>query len=467
MDKRKTKITNKNKVLPFGKDIGCANIYFIGIGGIGMSALARYFVANNKHVAGYDKTQSENTNELEKLSIKVHFKDDVKNIDQRYLNPKDTLIVYTPAIPKSNMELAYFVHHNFQVMKRSQVLGLITQNTFCMAIAGTHGKTTTTSILGHLLKECNVEVTAFLGGISENYNSNLILQGSKVTVVEADEFDRSFLTLSPDFACITSMDADHLDVYGESEALQKSFIAFTKKLKPNGKLFVKKGLPIKGITYAIEEDADYMVKNIKIENGSYVFDVKTPNQNIESLKFNLPGRHNLSNALIALAMAVEYGCSPYNLASALATYKGVKRRFTYQINTEKLIFIDDYAHHPEEINAVYQALCEMYPNRKVLVIFQPHLYSRTRDFVEEFAQSLSQFDTVLLLDIYPARELPIKGVTSKWLLSKINIINKKLISKSEIVSEIQKNNAQIILTLGAGDIGEEVKHIKQELVIAS
>lgn len=467
MNKRKTKITNKNKVLPFGKDIGCANIYFIGIGGIGMSALARYFVVNNKHVAGYDKTQSENTNELEKLSIKVHFKDDVKNIDQRYLNPKDTLIVYTPAIPKSNIELAYFVHHNFQVMKRSQVLGLITQNTFCMAIAGTHGKTTTTSILGHLLKECNVEVTAFLGGISENYNSNLILQGSKVTVVEADEFDRSFLTLSPDFACITSMDADHLDVYGESEALQKSFIAFTKKLKPNGKLFVKKGLPIKGITYAIEEEADYMAKNIRIENGSYVFDVKTPNQNIESLKFNLPGRHNLSNALIALAMAVEYGCSPYNLASALATYKGVKRRFTYQIKTKKLIFIDDYAHHPEEINAVYQALCEMYPNRKVLVIFQPHLYSRTRDFVEEFAQSLSQFDTVLLLDIYPARELPIKGVTSKWLLSKINIINKKLISKSEIVSEIQKYNAQIILTLGAGDIGEEVKHIKQELVIAS
>ena len=352
-------------------------------------------------------------------------------------------------------------------MKRSQVLGLITQNTFCMAIAGTHGKTTTTSILGHLLKECNVEVTAFLGGISENYNSNLILQGSKVTVVEADEFDRSFLTLSPDFACITSMDADHLDVYGESEALQKSFIAFTKKLKPNGKLFVKKGLPIKGITYAIEEEADYMAKNIRIENGSYVFDVKTPNQNIESLKFNLPGRHNLSNALIALAMAVEYGCSPYNLASALATYKGVKRRFTYHIKTEKLIFIDDYAHHPEEINAVYQALCEMYPNRKVLVIFQPHLYSRTRDFVEEFAQSLSQFDIVLLLDIYPARELPIKGVTSKWLLSKINIINKKLISKSEIVSEIQKYNAQIILTLGAGDIGEEVKHIKQELVIAS
>ncbi|MCF6296044.1 MAG: UDP-N-acetylmuramate--L-alanine ligase [Flavobacteriaceae bacterium] len=443
------------------------NIYFIGIGGIGMSALARYFAAKNKYVAGYDKTQTEITKELEKIDIKIHFEDSVSNIETRFLNPKDTLIVYTPAIPQTNEELTYFLNNNFQVLKRSQVLGLITKNKTCIAIAGTHGKTTTTSILGHLLKECNVEVTVFLGGISENYNSNLILQGNKVFVVEADEFDRSFLTLSPDFACITSMDADHLDIYGKAEDLEESFREFSKKLKPNGKLFVKKGLPIKGITYAIEEDADYMATNIKIENGAYVFDVKTPSQNIENLKFNLPGRHNLSNALIALAMAVEFGCSPYSLARALASYKGVKRRFTYQIKTEKLIFIDDYAHHPEEINAVYQAMCEMYPKRKVLVIFQPHLYSRTRDFADEFAQSLSQFDTVLLLDIYPARELPIEGVTSKWLLSKINNINKKLILKSEIVSEIKNYDTQIILTLGAGDIGEEVKHIKQKLEIAS
>ena len=443
------------------------NIYFIGIGGIGMSALARYFVANNKYVSGYDKTQTEVTNELEKLNIKIHFEDNVNNIDKRYLNPKNTLVVYTPAIPKSNSELIYFIKHKFQVLKRSEILGLITQKTFCMAVAGTHGKTTTTSILGHLLKECNVEVTAFLGGISENYNSNLILQGNKVSVVEADEFDRSFLTLSPNFACITSMDADHLDIYGASETLQKSFVAFTKKIKTDGKLFVKKGLPIQGITYAIDEEADYMATNIKIENGTYLFDVKTPSKNIENLKFNLPGRHNLSNALIALAMAVEFGCSPYSLASALASYKGVKRRFSYQIKTEKLIYIDDYAHHPEEINAIYQTMCEMYPNRNVLVIFQPHLFSRTRDFVDEFAQSLSQFDSVLLLDIYPARELPIDGVTSQWLLNKIKTKNKKLISKSEIVSEVQKSNAQIVLTLGAGDIGAEVKYIKQELDIAS
>ena len=443
------------------------NIYFIGIGGIGMSALARYFVANNKNVGGYDKTKTDITNTLEQLGVSIHFNMSVSNIDIDFQNPKDTLIVYTPAIPKEHTELEYFKEHGFNVLKRSEVLGLITEHTICLAVAGTHGKTTTTSILGHLLKECDVEVTAFLGGISENYNSNLILQGNKVTVVEADEFDRSFLTLSPDFACITSMDADHLDIYGNSMALEESFVAFTKKLKPNGKLFVKKGLPIAGITYGIEEEADYVATNIRIESGTYVFDVKTPNQNIENLLFNLPGRHNLSNALIALAMAVEFGCAPYSLASALASYKGVKRRFTYQINTDDFVFIDDYAHHPEEINAVHQAVSEMYPSKKVLVVFQPHLFSRTKDFVEEFAISLSKFDEILLLDIYPAREIPIEGVTSNWLLDKIKNPNKKLIKKDEIVSQIQKSKAQVVLTLGAGDIGMEVINIKNELSVAS
>ncbi len=443
------------------------NVYFIGIGGIGMSALARYFVANKKNVAGYDKTETEITKELELLGIKVQFNADVSNISTQFQNSKDTLVVYTPAVPNTHSELVYFRDNGYNVLKRSQVLGLITESTICLAVAGTHGKTTTTSILGHLLIECKVEVTAFLGGISENYNSNLILQGNKVSVVEADEFDRSFLTLSPDFACITSMDADHLDIYGDSESLQETFREFSRRLKPNGKLFVKKGLPLEGITYAVDEAADYMATNIRIENGSYVFDVKTPSQNINNVLFNLPGRHNLSNALIALAMAVEYGCSPFSLASALASYKGVKRRFTYQIKTDELVFIDDYAHHPEEINAVHQAVREMYPNKEVLVIFQPHLFSRTQDFINEFAESLSQFDSILLLDIYPARELPIEGVTSKWLLSKIRNPNKKLIQKSEIVLEIQKNKAQIIMTLGAGDIGEEVNNIKKKLSIAS
>jgi len=420
------------------------SVYFIGIGGIGMSALARYFVAKGLAVGGYDKTKTDITHALENLNVSIHFDDDINQIDAGFLDAETTLIVYTPAIPRSHSELTYFLSNGFKVLKRSEVLGAITQETFCLAVAGTHGKTTTTSILGHLLNECDVEVTAFLGGISENYNSNLILNGTEVTVVEADEFDRSFLTLSPDFACITSMDADHLDIYGDASELVKSFEDFSKKIKSNGKLFVKNGLPIKGITYGIEDNSDYSVKNIKIINGSYVFDVKTPHTLLKDFKFSLPGRHNLSNALI-----------------------GVKRRFTYQIKTKDLVFIDDYAHHPEEINAVHQAVREMYPNKRVLAIFQPHLFSRTQDFADEFAESLSQFDTIFLLDIYPARELPIEGVNSEWLLNKIENTNKKLIQKPELIEAIKKEDAPIILTIGAGDIGEEVKHIKKALSIAS
>lgn len=438
------------------------NVYFIGIGGIGMSALARYFVANGKVVAGYDKTPSDITDSLSALGIEVHFEDAVKNIPQACLNMENTLVVYTPAIPQGHLELEYFKTNNFQILKRSQILGLITENTFCLAVAGTHGKTTTSSILGHLLNECDVPLTAFLGGICENYNSNLIINGTEVSVVEADEFDRSFLTLSPNLACITSMDADHLDIYGDASELIKSFEDFSKKIKPNGKLFVRNGLPIHGITYGIEDDSDYSVQNIKIENGSYVFDVKTPKTVLENLQFNLPGRHNLSNALIALAMAVEYGCPHRQLAKALASFKGVKRRFTYQIKTDNFVYIDDYAHHPEEINAVHQAVREMYPNKKVLAIFQPHLFSRTRDFIDGFAKSLSQFDEVLLLDIYPARELPMEGVTSAWLLSKMTNENKQLVSKADLLQKIHESHAQIVLTIGAGDIGEEVKHIKKE-----
>ncbi|SFD38496.1 UDP-N-acetylmuramate--L-alanine ligase [Algibacter lectus] len=443
------------------------NIYFIGIGGIGMSAIARYFNANNKLVAGYDKTQTAITDTLVELGMQVHFDDDVKQIDSAFLNLENTLVVYTPAVPKNHSELNYFKSNNFNVLKRSEILGLITENTVCLAVAGTHGKTTTTSILGHLMHECHVELTAFLGGISENYNSNLILKGTRVSVVEADEFDRSFMTLSPDFAGITSMDADHLDIYGDASELKKTFEDFTKRLKPNGKLFVKNGLPLKGITYGIEDNSDYAVQNIKIINGAYVFDVKTPTTVLENLEFNLPGRHNLSNALLALAMAVEYGCPYQQLAKALASYKGVKRRFTYQIKTDSLVYIDDYAHHPAEINAVHQAVREMYPGKSVLAIFQPHLFSRTKDFIDDFAQSLSQFDELMLLDIYPARELPMEGVTSEWLLSKVKSDKKQLVSKANLLAEIKKSEAQVILTIGAGDIGEQVKHIKKELSFES
>jgi len=440
------------------------NIYFVGIGGIGMSAIARFFKSQNKNVAGYDKTQTEITNSLEALNISVHFEDEIGCIENSFLNKEETLVVYTPAIPKDHKQLNYFKSNGFKVLKRSEILGIITENTFCLAVAGTHGKTTTTSILGHLLKSCDVKLTAFLGGISENYNSNLILNGDKVSVVEADEFDRSFLTLSPDMAAVTSMDADHLDIYGDASQLVQSFKDFTKKIKPNGKLFVKNGLPIKGITYGIEDGSDYSIQNIKIENGTYVFDVKTPNTTIKNIEFNLPGRHNLSNALVALAMSVEYGLPTKQLAKALASYKGVKRRFSYHIKTDKIVFIDDYAHHPEEINAVHQAVREMYPEKKVLAVFQPHLFSRTQDFATQFAKSLSQFDQIILLDIYPARELPIEGVTSSWLLSLIENSNKKLVNKEDLISQIKQSNADVILTIGAGDIGAQVLKIKEALL---
>ncbi len=439
------------------------NIYFVGIGGIGMSALARYFKSLNKNVAGYDKTPSQITNDLSALHIAIHFKDDIQAIPEVFLNKENTLVVYTPAVPKNHKELNYFMEHNFSVKKRAEVLGIITQNTYTLAVAGTHGKTTTTAILGHLLKESGAKVTAFLGGISENYNSNLILEGNEVVVVEADEFDRSFLQLHPDIAAITSMDADHLDIYEKANALEESFIEFSAKAKDY--LLVCNGLPVVGMTFGIDDDSDYCAQHIRIDNGTYIFDLKTPDQYIKDLHLNLPGKHNLLNAITAFAIALLYGSPTESLAKALFSFKGVQRRFSYQIKTDDLIYIDDYAHHPTEINALHQAVREMHPNKNVLAIFQPHLYSRTRDFASEFAQSLSQFDQLLLLDIYPARELPMEGVTSEWLLEMVDIENKKLIEKHGIIDEITKSKAQVVLTIGAGDIGEEVNSIKEFLLV--
>lgn len=439
------------------------NVYFIGVGGIGMSALARYFHEIGKQVAGYDKTPTKITDDLIDIGIAIHFEDSVNLIASKFKNSKDTLVVYTPAVQNTHSELQYFVKNDFTIHKRAQVLGLITKNTFCFAVAGTHGKTTTSSILGHLLKVCNADMTAFLGGITENYHSNLILNGSEMSVVEADEFDRSFLQLSPDVACVTSMDADHLDIYGQAEELEKSFVDFSEKLTDKRKLFVKSGVPLQGVTYGINDDSDYSIQDIKIINGAYCFTIKTPTELLSNIKFNLPGQHNLANALVAFAMAYDHGFDVAELIKGLASFKGVERRFTYQIKRTDLVFIDDYAHHPTEINAVYQAVAEMYPNEKVMAVFQPHLFSRTQDFIEEFGKSLSQFDEVRLLDIYPARELPIEGVTSEWLLGKITSKNKKLISKKDIVSEIKSSESKIILTIGAGDIGAEVKRIKEKI----
>ena len=442
------------------------NVYFIGIGGVGMSALAKYCVAAGKNVGGYDRVSTTITASLEDLGVEIQFETLLDQIDESFMNPTATLVVFTPAIPESNAIFQYFKTNDFKVLKRSELLGLVTEQTQCLAVAGTHGKTTTSSILGHLMYECNEKVTAFIGGITENYHSNLIQNGTEISVVEADEFDRSFLTLRPDFACITSMDADHLDIYSSEEDLVETFRAFTKKIKPSGKLFVRKGLPLEGITYGVNENADYAALHIQVENGAYRFDLQTPTGRIENLLFHLPGTHNVSNAVAAMAMALEFGCAAVDLKNALKTYKGVKRRFTYQIKTDDFVFIDDYAHHPTELNAVYQAVKEMYPTEKVSVVFQPHLFSRTKDFVDDFAASLSQFDAVFLLEIYPARELPISGVTSRWLLEKIKSPVKKLISKSQIVSEIKNIGHPIFITLGAGDIGVEVSKLKEKLSYA-
>ncbi|WP_343487675.1 UDP-N-acetylmuramate--L-alanine ligase [Allomuricauda sp. d1] len=443
------------------------NVYFIGIGGIGMSALARYFKHLGMNVAGYDKTQTPLTDELAGLGIAVHFEDDVNRISKAFKNSEDTLVVYTPAVPQTHSEYQYFESNGFQLLKRSEILGLITKDSFCFAVAGTHGKTTTSCILAHLLNEVDAPMTAFLGGISEDFNSNFLLKGTDYSVVEADEYDRSFLRLSPNIACITSMDADHLDIYGSGTELKKSFEEFAGKLKQGGKLIVRNGLPIQGITYGIEDDSDYCIENIKIEHGTYIVNLKIPSEVLEGVKFNKPGRHNLLNALAAFAMAAEAGFSTSDLAVALATFKGVQRRFSYQIKGDDFVFIDDYAHHPKEIDAVHQAVNEMHPDSKVLVVFQPHLFSRTKDFGDEFAKSLSKFDEVLLLEIYPAREEAIAGITASWLLQKIENPNKKLIQKKNLVQEIQSAKTDILITMGAGDIGLEVPKIKKALAYAS
>lgn len=438
------------------------NVFFIGIGGIGMSALARYFKLIGKNVSGYDKTPSTLTDELIASGMSIHFEDRIDLIPADYYI-ENTLVVITPAVPSTHSQWNYFLERDFTVKKRAEVLGIITKDTYCFAVAGTHGKTTTSSILGHVLYESGADVTSFLGGIVENYNSNLIGSGTTITVVEADEFDRSFLHLHPNMACVTSMDADHLDIYGDSSAIEASFVEFADKVTNKDFLFVPKGIPLKGKTIAINQEADFQAYNIRVENSEYVFDVQTPNETITNIQFSLPGRHNLMNALMALAMAKTFGTPTADIVKALRSFKGIKRRFSYQIKTDNLVYIDDYAHHPTEINAVHQAVTELYPNQKVLAVFQPHLFSRTRDFADDFAKSLSAFDEVLLLDIYPARELPMEGITSEWLLSKMTQKNKKLISKNDLVPTLLQSDATVYVTIGAGDIGELVPSIKKAL----
>lgn len=425
-----------------------------------MSALARYFKFMDKNVAGYDQVSSPLTAELTDLGIAIHYRDDVMQITGEFRNPNSTLVVYTPAIPKESKELQFFQTQDFSIKKRSEVLGLITEGTYCHAVAGTHGKTTTSCILAHLLHELKVPLTAFLGGVSENFNSNFLWTGTSTSVVEADEYDRSFLQLSPTVACITSMDADHLDIYGSDTELKKTFGEFASKLQPDGTMLVRKGLPLEGLTFGLEEDADYDIQEVRLENGGYRFSIKTPETIVRDVRFSRPGKHNLLNGLAAFAMASQQVDDLAGLADALGTFQGVKRRFTYHIKQDNLIFIDDYAHHPTEIDAVYQAVTEMHPHKKTAVVFQPHLFSRTKDFGPEFAQSLSQFDAILLLEIYPAREKPMEGVHSQWLLDMVENPNKKKISKEKIIEELRAQSPEVIITMGAGDIGLEVHKIK-------
>ncbi|MCM4161508.1 UDP-N-acetylmuramate--L-alanine ligase [Antarcticibacterium flavum] len=439
------------------------NFYFLGIGGIGMSALARYFNAQGKKVAGYDKTATDLTASLEEEGIKLILEDEVAKVPQAFKDVENTLVVYTPAVPADHKQYNYFKKKGFNIKKRAEVLGMITKDKFTLAVAGTHGKTTTTAILGHLLSKSGAKVTAFLGGISEDINTNLIMQGDEVMVVEADEFDRSFLKLSPNIAAITSMDADHLDIYGDAEKLNESFRDFAALVPENGKLFIANGLDLPGTTVGVKDDATYSAINVKVDNGTYHFDLRTPTITIDNLQCNLPGKHNLQNAVTALAMALEYGAPSPELARALFSFKGVKRRFSYRIKTKELVLIDDYAHHPTEIAAVYQAVKEMHPRKKVLAIFQPHLFSRTRDFADDFAESLSRFDEVRLLDIYPAREKPIEGVTSEWLLDKIENEDKKLISEGDIEKEIRNSQAKVVVMMGAGNIGEMINKVTEKL----
>ena len=442
-------------------------VYFIGIGGIGMSALARYFKRLGKNVRGYDRTRGAVTDALEKEGIPVHFMDLGKGIPGAFSGPEGTLVVYTPAIPADLGELRFFRENGFTLKKRAEVLGMISNHTRCMAVAGTHGKTTTSCILAHLLQQAGLPIMAFLGGVSEDLGSNFVMNGTEFSVVEADEFDRSFLWLKPEIACITSMDADHLDIYGTKEALEETFRAFAGQLKAGGKLIVPKGLPLQGITYGIEDDSDFCIRNLRIESGAYLFDLHTPAERFDAVRFQKPGRHNLMNGLAAFAMAVQVTDQTDRLVNALGSFKGVQRRFSYKIKTDDLIFIDDYAHHPSEIDAVHQAVREMHPDKKVLAVFQPHLFSRTRDFGEAFGKSLGHFDQVLLLEIYPAREKPIEGINSAWLMDRIANPNKKLIEKAELISEINRLKPQILITMGAGDIGNEVNAIKNALSHAS
>ena len=438
-------------------------IYFLGIGGIGMSSLAFYFINENKYVAGYDKVNSDITKSLSKNGAKIHFTDNYLSIPSQFLNQSETLVVYTPAISKFNKEYKYFKDNGFEILKRSELLGLISKDKFCIAIGGTHGKTTTSTILSHILLENNISFTSFIGGISENYNTNFIQNGNDIILVEADEFDRSFHTLFPNIACVTSTDSDHLDIYNSEQELKKSFIQFTDNIKSKGLLFSNEKTLLGGISYGFSSESEYFISNYSSAKYSSFFDINHNGSLIASVKFNMPGKHNALNALAAFAIGKELNIDYKSIINSLSTFLGVKRRFSYALRLPKII-IDDYAHHPSEIKAVYDTIKDLYPNKKNTAIFQPHLYTRTRDFMSEFAEILSKFDNIILTEIYPAREKPITNISSIKLLELINNKNKSILKKSELSKSLKESKSEVFVIMGAGDIADEVELIKNNIL---
>lgn len=443
------------------------NIYFLGIGGIGMSALARYFNLKGLQVGGYDKTPSPLTNALEKEGISVHFEDLGDQIPTAYADPNETLVIYTPAI-KTLGEFSYFQTNNFTCIKRAEALGLITRSSKGLGVAGTHGKTTTSTLLTHILHESHLQCNAFLGGISANFNSNFVAsQTSEFTVIEADEFDRSFLQLSPFGSIITSTDADHLDIYGDAETFLSGFQAYANRIASSGILILRKGIDLESTapiqTYAIEESADFCGKNLRVQNGTFCMDMVSVNHQWDDIELGLPGIHNAENALACIAFCLFLGLSEAEIRHGLKTFKGVKRRFEYQIKTPQLVYIDDYAHHPTEIKALVDSVKLLYPTLPITGVFQPHLFSRTRDFMDGFAHELSQLDELILLPIYPAREEAIPGITSDALLEMCTVENKKVLLPSEAISLLSQRTSGVLLTIGAGDIDRIVPTLKHNL----
>ena len=440
------------------------NVYFIGIGGIGMSALARYFMSRGCIVGGYDKTKTKLTETLAAEGMVISYTDQSTSISNDFtIVSNNTLIIYTPAIPKDSLIMNYFRNSGFKMMKRSEVLGVISKGQFCIAVAGTHGKTTTSSIIAHVLTDTGFGCTAFLGGIATNYNSNFLIGDNNVVVIEADEYDRSFLTLRPNISVITSMDADHLDIYGDVDQLVESFKLFASQLKSNGTLFMKSRLPITvGLSYSADDDgsANIRAKNIRIKGAHFVFDYLDDEHTIHDITLALPGKHNVENAVAAISVALKLGIDIDKIKIAIANFKGIKRRFEYVVNSDQHIYIDDYAHHPQELRACFDAVRQLYPAKKLTVIFQPHLFTRTRDFADEFARVLSTVDELLLLDIYPARELPLSGIDAQFLLDKISLVNKEVCSKDVVPERIKMIKPELLLTVGAGDIDTLIEPLK-------